>query len=300
MGMTQELGDFLDVPYRLHSGQKGITMSVSITPINASMGAVVTNGNLVMPMSKGDFFAIHQAFLDHKVVALRGFDWNFDTVLDFGRHFGSLVPHILNQYHHPHSSEMSIIATNTDDEAGRPTSEPAGAYWHSDLSYAANPADAIILYALEIPSHGGDTEFANQSAAYEALPQDTKERISALKAIHRYGYSGGKATVELNQAQSDGHPDVIHPVVRTHRETGKKSLFVNPGFVVRILDMQHDESDQLLAELFDHQLKTEFRYRHTWKKGDLVCADNRATMHRAIADYSEPRRMWRMIVGGTG
>ena len=113
-------------------------------------------------------------------------------------------------------------------------------------------------------------------------------------------YRGGKATVELNQAQLDAHPDEIHPVVRTHRETGKKSLFVNPGFVVRILDMQHDESDQLLAELFDHQLKTEFRYRHTLEMGGLVCADSRATMHRATADYSEPRRMWRMIVGGTG
>lgn len=275
-------------------------MTISITPLASGFGAAIAGDSIPTPLHDADYLAIHQAFLDHKVIALKGLEWDFETMLDFGRRFGRLVPHILDQYHHPKTSEVSIIAANTDDAASRSTSEPAGAYWHSDLSYDANPADAIMLYALMVPSLGGDTEFIDTVAAYDALPADTKIRIEGLSAVHRYGLRGGYAVVDLNDAQQAAHPDVVHPMVRTHRETAHKSLFVNPGFTANIVGMPAADSDKLLQELFDHLMDPQFRYRHTWEKGDLVCADNRSTMHRAIADYTEPRRMWRMIVAGSG
>ena len=275
-------------------------MTISVRPLSNGFGAEIDGAGIHLPLTDTDYDAIHAAFLKHKVVALTGLEWDFDTMLDFGRRFGSLVPHVLDQYHHPKTSEVSIIATNTDDAASRPTSEPAGAYWHSDLSYDANPADAIMLYALQVPGVGGDTEFCDTVAAYEALSDEMKARIDGLTAIHRYGHRGGYSVVGLNESQAEAHPDVRHPVVRTHRETGKKSLFVNPGFTARIEGMDEAESDALLAELFEHQQRPEFRYRHKWAKGHLVCADNRSTMHCAVADYTEPRRMWRMIVGGSG
>ncbi len=275
-------------------------MTVTVTPLEGAFGAAIAGDSIATPLSDADFDAIHQAFLEHKVVALRNLTWDFDTMLDFGRRFGRLVPHVLDQYHHPNTSEVSIIASNTSDKASRPTSAPAGAYWHSDLSYDANPADAIMLYALEVPSKGGDTEFCDTVAAYDALDDDMKARIDGLNAIHRYGHRGGYAVVDLNETQSAAHPDVIHPVVRRHRETARKSLFVSPGFTAAIEGMDTAESDALLETLFSHLLEPRFRYRHKWRVGDLVCADNRSTMHCAVADYTEPRRMWRMIVGGNG
>jgi taurine dioxygenase len=275
-------------------------MTVTVTPLADGFGAVIEGPAIETPLSAAEFDAIHDAFLNHKVVALRGLKWDFDTMLDFGRRFGRLVPHVLDQYHHPKTSEVSIIAANTGDAVSRGTSEPAGAYWHSDLSYDANPADAIMLYALQVPSQGGDTEFCDTVAAYEALDAATKARIDGLIGVHRYGHRGGYAVTSLNEKQAAAHPDVYHPVVRKHRETGKKSLFVSPGFTAAIQGLDAAESDALLQQLFDHMLEPSFRYRHKWQVGDLVCADNRSTMHCAIADYTEPRRMWRMIVGGNG
>jgi taurine dioxygenase len=277
-----------------------MNMSINVTPLDGNFAAIIDGPAIATPLADADFDAIHQAFLDHKVVTLRGLTWDFDTMLDFGRRFGRLVPHVLDQYHHPKTSEVSIISANTGDKTSRPTSEPAGAYWHSDLSYDANPADAIMLYAREVPSKGGDTEFCDTVAAYAALPAETKARIDGMIGIHRYGHRGGYAVVGLNEKQAEAHPDVRHPVVRTHRETGRKSLFVSPGFTAAIEGLPAAESDALLQELFDHMLQPRFRYRHKWQVGDLVCADNRSTMHCAVADYTEPRRMWRMIVGGSG
>ena len=122
-----------------------------------------------------------------------------------------------------------------------------------------------------------------------------------MRTVHRYGYRGDGAVVDLDQEQESGHPDVLHPVVRTHRESGKMALFVNPGFTVRIEGMDEDESRELLDELFEHATKPEFIYRHKWQPGQIVASDNRATMHSATGGYGgKPRTLWRMIVGGTG
>ncbi len=274
-------------------------MPITVTPFDHGFGADVAGADPSTPLSADDFAAIKQALLDHRVIVLSDLPEDFDWLLDLTRRFGPLVPHILDQYHHPETPDCSVIRSNHGDALSRTTAKPAGAYWHADLTYDANPSDATFLYSVQIPPKGGDTLFADMIRAYETLPAATRHRIDGMTAIHRYGWNGGAAMTSLNAAQQAAHPDVEHPVVRTHAETGRKALFVNPGFTVRIVGLEQSESDALLGELIEHSLKPEFRYRHVWRKGQLVGMDNRASMHCATSDYTEPRTLFRFIVGCT-
>jgi taurine dioxygenase len=274
-------------------------MPITVTPLENDFGAVITGVDPASPLSDADFGTIHRALVDHIVFVIPDLAQEFSWMLDLCQRFGPLVPHILDQYHHPDSHECSVISMNTGDAFARGTGKPAGSYWHSDLSYDADPSDAIFLYGVTIPADGGDTEIADMRRAYDTLPEATKHRIDGLTAIHRYGYDGGESVTTLNRAQHDAHPDVVHPVVRTHAVNGRKALFVSPGVTVRINGMERAESDDLLAELFEHALKPDFRYRHKWQAGHLVGLDNRSSMHCAIADYKEPRTLYRFIVGCT-
>lgn len=276
-------------------------MAVTVSPLAAPLGAEVLGLDLERPLDDATFATVRRALVDHLVVVISGLPPDFQALLAFGRRFGRLVPHVLTQYHHPETPEVSIISTDPATGAGRTTAAPAGAFWHSDLSYDANPSDATLLYSVEVPATGGDTLFCNMVEAYETLPAATKARIDGLAAVHRYGYGGGDAVVDLDREQHDHHPDVVHPVVRVNRESGRKALFVNPGFTTRVVGMDENESRALLDELFDHCRRPEFHYRHKWRTGQIVACDNRATMHSATGGYERRKRtLWRMIVGGTG
>jgi taurine dioxygenase len=140
---------------------------------------------------------------------------------------------------------------------------------------------------------------ANMALAYARLPAATKTRIASLTATHRWGWNTGGATPALTSEQRAAHPDVIHPVVRAHPRTGRKILFVNPGYTMKINGLAQTEADTLLADLFEHALQPEFQFCHSWSRHMLLGLDNRSSMHCAIDDYTEPRRMLRMIVGDT-
>lgn len=264
-----------------------------------AFGAVVTGVSTDRPLSANDIERLKDLLAEHTAIVINDLDEDPEWLLSLGRGFGPLQPHILDQYHHPVSSEMSIITANMDNEESRTTKKPAGAYWHSDLSYTSTPSDGIFLYASHVPSDGGDTMVANTQLAYDALPDSMKKRIDGLTAIHRYGYRGGAAITSLTEEQRRRTPDVEHPVVRPHPRTGRKILFVNPGFTMCMKGMDPDESDALLEELFAYQLRPEFRYTHKWSKRQLVVLDNRASMHCAVAGYKEPMRKLRMIIGCT-
>ncbi len=274
-------------------------MTLSVIPLDGPLGCVVEGVDPSRPPSEEEFLFLKKAMLEHLAFVIPDLPEDPHWLLDLGRRFGPLVPHVLDQYHHPLTPEMSVIAMHLEGEVSRRTQKPAGAFWHSDLSYKGAPSDAIFLYASRVPSRGGDTMIANMYLAYETLPSHTKARISGRTAIHRYGWRGGAAITPLTAEQKAATPDVEHPVVRVHPETGRKSLFVNPGYTVRILGMEERESEELLEELFEHALRPEFRYRHRWQVGQLLGLDNRASIHCAVDDYDEPRRMLRMIVGGT-
>lgn len=272
---------------------------IEVQKSDGAFGAIVTGLSTDRPLSGADMDLIKGALAEHTAVIINDLDEDPEWLLGLGQSFGPLQPHILDQFHHPISSEMSIITANMDSGESRATKKPAGAFWHSDLSYTATPSDAIFLYATHVPTDGGDTMVANTAMAYDALDDAMKARIAPLIGIHRYGWNGGGAITQLTEEQRRKTPDVEHPIVRVHPVTGQKILFVNPGFTMAIKDLDPSESKELLAELFEHQIQPQFQYRHKWQPRQLVILDNRASMHCAVAGYSEPMRKLRMIVGCT-
>jgi taurine dioxygenase len=274
-------------------------MSVTVEPLDAPLGAVLRGVDPRSPLSDADFQLIEQALLEHLAIVIADVEDDLDWLLHVGRRFGPLTPHILTRFHHPKTPEMSIITANMDNAESRQTAKPAGAFWHSDLSYCRDPSDAIFLYATHVPADGGDTLIANTQRAYEALPAARRKAIEGLTATHRYGWRGNGAITAPDPQRRAQYPDVVHPVVRVHARTGRRSLFVNPGYTVCINGVPGDESDAILGELYAHMQAPEFCYRHRWAVGQLVAIDNRATLHCAIADYQEPMRKLRMIVGCT-
>ena len=145
-------------------------MGIVVEPLDAPLGAKLSGIDTDRTLSDHDFRIVEQAMLDHLVIVIDDVPDDFDWLLHFGRRFGPLVPHILTQFHHPKTPEMSIITANMDDAESRRTVKPAGAFWHSDLSYCRDPSDAIFLHATHVPGDGGDTAIANMQRAYEALP----------------------------------------------------------------------------------------------------------------------------------
>lgn len=274
-------------------------MAVVVEPLNAPLGARLRGIGTGCSVTDEDFAVIERALLDHLAVVIDDLDEDFEWLLAFGRRFGPLVPHILTQFHHPRTPEMSIITANMDRAESRRTAKPAGAFWHSDLSYCRDPSDAIFLYATHVPGDGGDTLIANMQAAYEALPKALRTRIEGLTATHRYGWGGAGAITAPDPERRAQYPDVVHPVVRVHARTGRRSLFVNPGYTMCINGVSKGESDEILSALFAHLDDERFCYRHRWQVGQLVGIDNRATLHQAVAEYREPMRKLRMIVGCT-
>jgi taurine dioxygenase len=193
----------------------------------------------------------------------------------------------------------------------------AGRLWHTDMIFTEAPPRCSLLYALEVPIRDGtplgDTLFASTAAAYDALPAATRRRLDGLQAINSYrryaerrhreeAQSKPEATGQaIRDKHQDAHPDIVHPLVRTHPITGRRCLYISDGTTVEIAGWSQAESDALLAELLAHMTRPEFVYRHRWQVGDVVIWDNCSAIHRALGDYElqERRRMHRTTVEGT-
>ncbi len=202
----------------------------------------------------------------------------------------------------PECAEVNIISSEDRDELGDGRKIVNGANWHTDDSFMREPCSLTMLYGVVVPSRGGDTQFTNMYAAYADLPAETRARIDSLKVIHKYSSSRKLTHVSTRPAEEmAAMPEATHPLVRTHPETRRKSLYLNPNRMERIADLEHDESDRLLDELIAHAIQMKYQYRHVWRQGDIVIWDNRCTMHKANADYpdGEQRLMHRVIVAGT-
>jgi len=272
----------------------------TVNPLSPVLGAEMIGADLSQALDATAFDRIRQVWLaSNGVMVFRDQDMTPEQHIDFSRRFGPLEKHVLAKYLLPGYPEIYRVSNKVKDGVpqGR---EKAGTYWHSDLSYMKPPALASLLYAIQIPPIGGDTQFCSLYTAYEALSPALRSFLGGLSAVHDFGYaSRGVFKAELaNREQLDATPAVEHKIITTHPETGKKILFVNPGFTSHIVELHSRESRALLDFLFDHMTQPEFLYRHRWSERDLVMWDNRCTMHYAIDDYEDigDRHMHRTTV----
>ncbi|WP_423193624.1 TauD/TfdA dioxygenase family protein [Cupriavidus sp. H18C2] len=275
-----------------------------IRPLGAALGAEVVGLDLSQPLSDDDFRRIHRAHLDHHVVVFRDQRITPDQQIAFSRRFGPLQIHVLHQFQLANHPEILIVSNVLRD--GKPIGlGDAGHFWHSDLSYKEKPSLGSLLHAIELPAEGGDTLFANMHAAYDGLPDALKRRVEGLTAEHTY-----LARYAELQQRSPWRPNltpeqiaqvrpVVHPVVRTHPETGRKALFVSEHFTTRIVGLPEAESRALLDELFAHSVQPRYVYRHHWRAHDLVFWDNRSLLHLAGGTPDHLRRvMYRTTIEG--
>ena len=199
-------------------------------------------------------------------------------------------------------AEVNIISSEDRDVLGDGKRLVNGENWHTDDSFMREPCSLTMLYGVVVPAVGGDTQFTNMYAAYADLPDEMKARIDGLKVIHKYSSSRKLSRISTRPAaEMAAMPEATHPLVRTHPETGRKSLYLNPNRMEQIVGLDRVESDRLLDMLIAHATQAKYEYRHTWRQGDIVIWDNRCTMHKANADYpdGERRLMHRVIVAGT-
>ena len=279
-------------------------MAFTLTPKDAALGAEVTNIDLGGPVSADTAEQIRMALCEHGVLTFPEQEMSAETQVALTRHLGEPEVHVLSDFTLPGLPEVFIVSNVRKD--GKPVGAVnAGQYWHSDLSYTARPTFASMLYAKEVPPGRGETLFASMVRAYETLPANLKARIEGCYAVHDYTLAyetvfAGNPDRSLTDEQAAQVPAVEHPVVRTQAETGRRGLYVNPGFTRRIVEMDSAESRETLKALFAHATETDNIYMHFWRTGDFVMWDNRITMHMALSNYDtqDVRHMLRTSVTG--
>ncbi len=232
--------------------------------------------------------ALTHAHQDYPVLAIRDQSLNTESFMAFGAIFGGFeIDHHVPQFQDKDHEEVVYLTNRDKDGRPDPGSAGRGAAWHADSTYKEHPCAHTMLYAMEMPSQGAGTLFADMYRAYTTLPQDLKDAIEDRQAKHKF--SAGPAVggvIPMTEEQEEMHPPVIHPMVQVHPASGHKALYVNPLHTYGIVGMGQDEATPLLDALFEHALKPEFQYHHNYRVGDLVIWDQRCTLHKAEAAYS--------------
>jgi taurine dioxygenase len=293
---------------------------LTVKRLGKSLGAEIGGVDLSRPLSEGVFAQVAKAFFDNEVVVFREQRLTPERQVAFTRRFGALEHHVRRESCLDGFPEILIVSNVVDERGKAIGAQDAGRFWHSDLSYKREPSLLSALYALEVPVKEGrvlgETGFASATAAYEALPAETKQRLQGLRNVHSYRHYRAKNAQaqkadELRGRRVQEHvpteeqlksvPDVEMPVVRTHPVTGRKALFVNEAHTSRIVGLDRAEGDALLAEIYRHIVRPEFSYTHAWQAGDLLMWDNCAAQHKANFDYALPLRrlMHRTTVRGS-
>jgi len=244
---------------------------------------------------------LNRALAEHLLVVVPGERMTPEQTIAFAKAFGKPRTQLLRYKHSGGVPEVSIMVSTLMADGTTDKTAVRAEDWHTDDSYFAVPAKATLLHGIEIPSHGGATWFCNMHSVYEALPDKLKQRIDGMCAIHGYDTPRARNRPSARTAQEIAEtPDVEHPLVRTHPETGRKALYLNPNRLDRIIGLERAESDALLDALADEARKPQHHFGHVWQAGDIVIWDNRATMHRVMIDYpvGEKRVMQRVLIEG--
>ena len=273
--------------------------TIRVNPLSPIIGAEIEGVDLSKPLSNAQFDDIHSAFLRHHVIFFRGQTLTPDQHITFGKRFGTLNihPYVKGMAGYP---EILEIIKEPSDRIN------FGGGWHSDMSFLEIPALGSILHAQEVPEVGGDTLFASQHAAWDVLSEGLKASLTPLTAIHSAaeeygagGHSSAKRASMDSEVTGDEAPEYEHPVVRTHPETGRKGLYINPAFTLRFKGWTKKESQPLLEYLFEVSKREAFTCRFRWTPGALAFWDNRCVWHYALNDYHGKRRhMRRVTVNG--
>ncbi len=268
------------------------TPTLTVRPLSPAIGAEIIGVDLRDDIDDLLAQVMLDAWHQHLVILLRDQKLSEDDQVRFAERFGPPAKIHTQQFVRSHPAVMLISNIRED---GKPIGAlPDGEMqFHTDQCHQKIPAKASMLYAIEVPSVGGNTLFANAYLAYETLPADIKRRIAGRKALNAYDYDTA-ATIRKSEVPP-GAPCYAHPVVRTHPATGRKALYVNRLMTRRIEELDPAESEELLTFLFNHQEQPRFIYEHLWRPGDILMWDNRCTLH-ARTDFSAgERRLLRRI-----
>ena len=260
-------------------------MTFEVRPLSDVLGAEVIGLDVSKSLDDETFSIIHQAHLDHLVLVFRDQHLTPQQQIEFSECFGPLDHHPADDAVLPEYPDILVVSTKREN--GKYVGLPdGGPMWHSDLAYKKETALGSMLYGIEIPDKGGNTGFANMYKAYEALPKHLKDAVEGKRGLYLAGRSNAERSFKraMSQAQIDKTPGHVHPLIRTHPETGRQCVFANPQHTLAIEDMDETESTAVLSALFEHNAQEKFVYRHQWRVGDLTFWDNRCAQH--IADHT--------------
>jgi taurine dioxygenase len=274
--------------------------SFSATSLSPHIGAEIAGVDLGGAVDEQSRKRLNQAFIDHSVIVIRDQKLNAPEFLEAMKIFGEIFLQHNPRFAVPECPQIHYISNQDKFEDGRVYIPGEG--YHTDHSNDVEPPKATGLYALKLPTTGGDTQFVNMYEAYDALPEEMKKRLDGLQARHVYQskYSERKLPNLTEERRKIASESVIHPIVRTHPETGRKAIYINPIRIEEVIGMPEQKALPLLDELLEHATQEKFQYRHKWKLGDLVIWDNRCLMHKANGDYppGEIRYLFRAMLKG--
>jgi len=273
--------------------------SFTITPLTGHTCAEVVGLDFTQPLDAETRATLNQAFAEHHVLVMRDQHFDPEEFKAAAQVFGELQQHDKKEHHVPGHPDVYYVS---NDEIVNGRRIIPGETFHTDHSNHPRPPKATMLYAVELPSKGGDTQYVNMHDAYDDLSGETKARLDGLKAMHVYlsKYSPRPLGSITADSLRDVPPPGVHPIVRTHPDNGRKALYLNPVRMESIVGMEDEDALQLIDELMRHSTQKKYEYRHQWRYGDWVIWDNRSVMHQANPDYdmNERRYLYRLMLKG--
>jgi taurine dioxygenase len=274
-------------------------VSFTVTPLTDHTGAEVIGLDFTQPIDIETRAALNHAFAERHVLVMRDQHFTPEQFKAAAQLFGELQAHDKKERHVAGHPDVEYISNDEMVDGKRII---PGETFHTDHSNHPRPPKATTLFAVELPTSGGDTQYVNMHDAYDDLPEATKREIDGLKAVHVYQskYSPRSLGTISEESRRNLPPPGIHPLVRTHPENGRKALFLNPVRMESIVGIEDNEALALIDELMRHATQKKYEYRHKWRHGDWVMWDNRSVMHQANPDYDmrERRYLYRLLLKG--
>tara|TARA_B100000131_G_scaffold105470_1_gene102327 strand:+ start:1196 stop:2047 length:852 start_codon:yes stop_codon:yes gene_type:complete len=272
-----------------------------VKPLSSALGAEIIGGNYSQPLNDEDISLIYSSFLKYHLLCLRSNKLNSRELYRLANYFGLPFTEITRNHWDQTVPEISILDSTYKSLEEKPQDPRLNRRngWHTDHSFKKYPPKATILHGIEIPSFAGHTRFCNTQKAYDDLPPAKKEQLSQYKAVHCYDTIRAQASAVKRTAEEiKDTPDVIHPLIRKHTETGKKAIYFNANRTDSIVGLSRKISDKILDDIDKHITQDKYRYDHKWETGDIIIWDNRCLIHSVNVDYpiGEPRIHLRTLI----